>query len=195
MNTPCMNTSGRLSLCALLLFAIAPAAHALRCGSRLTGNGDYDFQVRDRCGEPYWIEDHYRLIVTGADSPLQNVQQIVYTAWFYNFGPSRLMVRFLFRDGRLLREDTLGYGVNNLGDSCSPTKLISGMSSGELVAYCGQPLSRNGQQGSTLRRIAPGAYSESDNYLEDWVYDLGGDFLYVMHLRNGHSESVEHVHR
>jgi Protein of unknown function (DUF2845) len=190
-----MKTRCRLFLCALLLLAIAPAAHAMRCGSRLTSNGDHDFQVRDRCGEPYWVEDHYRLIVTGADSPVQNVQQIVYTAWFYNFGPSRLMVRMLFRDGRLVREETLGYGVNNIGDSCSPTKLLSGMSSGELVAYCGQPLSRNGQPGATLRRVGPGTYSENDNYLEDWVYDLGSDFLYVMHLRNGHTESVEHVHR
>ena len=37
--------------------------------------------------------------------------------------------------------------------------------------------------------------SETDNYLEDWIYDLGGDSLYVMHLRNGHTESVEHVRR
>ena len=195
MNTPCTSPRCRLLVCALLLFSIAPVAHALRCGSRLTSNGDYDFQVRDRCGEPYWIEDHYRLIVTGANSPLQSIQQIVYTAWFYNFGPSRLMVRMLFRDGRLLREDTLGYGVNNIGDSCGPTKLISGTNSGELVAYCGQPLSRNTQPGSTLRRVAPGAYSETDNYLEDWIYDLGGDSLYVMHLRSGHTESVEHVRR
>ena len=63
------------------------------------------------------------------------------------------------------------------------------------LAYCGQPLSRNGQPGSTLRRIGSGTHSETDNYLEDWVYDLGGDSLYVMHLRNGHAESVEHVRR
>lgn len=95
-----MNTACRLVLCALLLLAIAPAAHALRCGSRIVGSGDYDFHVRDRCGDPYWIEDHHQLVISGGDSPIQTAQQIVYTAWFYNFGPSRLMVRMLFRDGR-----------------------------------------------------------------------------------------------
>lgn len=69
------------------------------------------------------------------------------------------------------------------------------MSSGELVAYCGQPLSRNAQPGTTRRRLAPGIITETENYREDWVYDLGGDFLYVVHLRNGHSEAVEHVRR
>ena len=195
MNPRFATTFGRLVLSALLLLAIAPAAHALRCGSRITSSGNYDFQVRDRCGDPYWIEDHYELVISSADSPIQSAQQIVYTAWFYNFGTSRLMVRMLFRDGRLLREDTLGYGVNDIGDSCGPTKLLSGMSSGELVAYCGEPLSRNTQPGATLRRLARGAFVETENYREDWVYDLGGDFLYVVHLRNGHVEAVEHVRR
>lgn len=190
-----MNNMLRLLLCGWLLLAIMPAAHALRCGSRITSSGDFDFQVRDRCGDPYWIEDHYQFISIGTESPLQSTQQIVYTAWFYNFGPSRLLVRMLFRDGRLLREDTLGYGVTDIGDSCGPTKLIQGTSSGELVAYCGQPLSRNAQPGMTLRRLGSGIYSKTDNYRENWVYDLGGDWLYVMHLRNGHTESVEHVQR
>lgn len=196
-----MKTPGRLLLCGpilcgLLLLAVAPAAHALRCGSRITSSGNYDFQVRDRCGDPYWIEDHYQLLVFGGDdAPLRTTQQVVYTAWFYNFGPSRLLVRMLFRDGRLLREDTLGYGVNDIGDSCGPAKLMRGTSSGELVAYCGEPASRNSQPGSTLRRLGHGVFSETEDYHEDWVYDLGGDFVYVVHLRNGHAESVEHVRR
>jgi len=179
----------------MLLLVIAPAAHALRCGNRITSSGNYDFQVRDRCGEPYWIEDHYRLIVFGADSPIQTTQQIVYTAWFYNFGSSRLLVRMLFRDGRLLREDTLGYGVNNIGDSCGPAKLIQGVSSGELIAYCGEPLSHNVQPGTTLRRLGLGVFSETENYREDWVYDLGGDFLYIVHLRDGYAEAIDHIRR
>lgn len=190
-----MNTPWRLVVFGLLLFVVAPAAQALRCGSRITSSGNYDFLVRDRCGDPYWIEDHYQLIVSGADSPIQTAQQIVYTAWFYNFGTSRLLVRMLFRDGRLLREDTLGYGVNDIGDSCGPTKLLSGMSSGELVAYCGQPMSRNSQPGTTLRRLGPGTFSETENYREDWVYDLGGDFLYVVHLRTGQVDAVDRIQR
>jgi hypothetical protein len=177
-----------------LLFAAAPAAHALRCGSDLIKPGEYDFQVRDRCGDPYWIEEHYQVIVNGTDA-LQTQQQIVYTAWFYNFGSNRLLVRILFRDGHLLREETLGRGVDDLGDSCGAARLTGGISSGELVAYCGEPLSRNTQPGTLVRRLGPGTYSETDDYREDWVYDLSGDFLYVVHLRNGHAGAVEQVHR
>ena len=185
----------RWVLCALLLFTLVPAAHALRCGTRLVTSGDYDFQVRDRCGQPYWIEDHYATISTDADTGYIAVRQVVYTAWFYNFGSNRLLVRILFRDGRFLREETLGRGVDDIGDGCGPTKFVRGISSGELVAYCGEPLSRNSQPGAVLRRIAPGAYSATDNFYEDWVYDIGGDFLYVMHLHNGHAEAVEHIAR
>ncbi|HEY7873400.1 MAG TPA: DUF2845 domain-containing protein [Rudaea sp.] len=190
-----MNPAIRLLAVFVLVLAAATPAHALRCGSRIVGTDDYDFQARDRCGDPFWVEDHYRIIVDNRDAPVQTVQQITYTAWFYNFGKNRLLVRLLFRDGRLVRENTLGRGVDDIGDSCGPAKLVSGMSSGELVAYCGEPLSRHAQPGATQRRLAPGIYSQSDSYREDWIYDLGGDFLYIAHLLNGHIDSVEHVRR
>ncbi len=189
-----MNTFFRFVLCALLL-ALAPTAHALRCGSDLVKSGDYDFQVRDRCGDPFWIEDHYQIIASDADVAVQTVLQVTYTAWFYNFGPNRLLVRLLFRNGRFLREQTLGRGVQDIGDSCGPAKFIRGMSSGELIAYCGEPLSSNSQPVARVRRLAPGTYSEIDTFLEDWVYDLDETFLYVVHLRNGHTDSVERVRR
>src|SRR5262249_32185563 len=114
---------------------------------------------------------------------------------FYNFGSNRLLVRLLFRDGRLIREETMGRGVDEIGDSCGPAKLISGMTSGEIVAYCGAPLSRNAQPVSQVRAFGSGAYSQVDRYLEDWVYDLGGNFLYLLHMVNGHVASVEHPPR
>lgn len=185
----------RFVLGLLSLFLVAPAAHALRCGNRVVGNDDYDFQVRDRCGAPFYIEQHFRLIVSAADSSGQTLQQTTYTAWYYNFGADRLLVRLLFRDNRLVREDTLGRGVDELGDSCGPTKMLRGMSSGELIAYCGEPLSRNPQPITKIRQLAPGVYSQSDYAFEDWIYDLGGNFLYILHIINGHVDSVDHVPR
>jgi len=182
-------------LCLLILLAAAPAAHALRCGTRLVGNGDYDIQVRDRCGEPYWIEDHYQYVVAGSGSPVEIVQQVVYTAWFYNFGSNRLLVRLLFRDGRLVHEETLTRGVDEIGDSCGETKMTTGISSGELVAYCGLPLSRNAQPILQTWPAGPGVYRQVENYREDWIYDLGGNFLRVLHLLNGRVDSVELIPR
>ncbi len=190
-----MNAASRLFACVALILACMAPAYALRCGNLLVNAGDYDFQARDRCGDPYWTEDHYRLLVTDTDTPVQMVQQYTYTAWFYNFGADRLLVRLLFRDGRLVREDTLSRGVDTIGDSCGPARFIRGASSGELVAYCGEPLSRNTQTGAVLRQLGPGVYSQNDVWREDWVYDLGGEFLYLAHVLNGHLDSVEHVRR
>ncbi len=190
-----MNAIGKLTSGCLLLLVAVPSAYALRCGNRVVGTGDYDFQVRDRCGDPYYIEDHFALLATGADTPVQTIQQTVYTAWFYNFGPSRLLVRLLFRDGRLVRERTLGRGVDDIGGSCAPADLISGANSGELIANCGQPVSRNLHPLAQVRRLGPGIYSQRDDSREDWIYDLGGNFLYVLHMVNGHVEAVEHIAR
>jgi uncharacterized protein DUF2845 len=190
-----VNSNLRLVFCALLLLGIAPSAHALRCGSRLVSNGDYDFQARERCGDPFWTEDHFKFVVAGTDTPVATIQQVVYTAWFYNFGANRLIVRLLFRDGRLVREDTLDRGVNEIGDSCGPAKFNRGISSGELVAYCGMPISRNGQPGAQIRQLGPGLYTQSEIYTEQWVYDFGDEFIYLVHMTNGHVESVEHIHR
>ena len=186
---------GKLMLGCLLLLVAVPSACALRCGNRVVGTDDYDFQVRERCGEPYYIEDHFVVLATGTDTPVQTIQQTVYTAWFYNFGPSRLLVQLLFRDGRLVRQRTLGRGVDDIGGSCTPVALSSGASAGEVIAHCGQPQSRNRHPLTQVRQFGPGAYSQYDDSREDWIYDLGGNFLYVLHMLNGHAEAVEHIAR
>ena len=190
-----MNTHRLLAVVGLLLlFAAAPAAHALRCGTRLVSSGDYDFQVRERCGSPYWIEDHYQTIVAG-DERVEIAQSTQYSAWFFNFGANRLLVRLLFRDGRLVREDTLDRGVDELGAACSAVRLSEGVSSGELVAYCGEPASRRAEPALVSRRFGANLYSQSDSYREDWIYDLGGEFVFLLHLARGQVESVERVPR
>jgi len=189
-----MNTHRLAAMLALLLLAAAPAAHALRCGNRLVTNGDFEFQVRERCGNPYWIEDHYQTLVAG-DERIEVAQPVEYSAWFFNFGANRLLVRLLFRDGRLVREDTLDRGVAELGSACAPARLREGISSGELIAYCGEPASRYVQPTFVSRRVGAGLYRQGDNYREDWTYDFGGDFVYLLHLARGLVENIELVAR
>lgn len=189
-----MNTHRLLLVVGLLLLGLAPAAHALRCGNRLVGDGAFDFQVRERCGNPYWIEEHFQTLVAG-DERVEIAQPVEYSAWYFNFGPNRLLVRLLFRDGRLVREETLNRGVAEIGGACSAARLSEGISSGELVAYCGEPSSRHVQPVLVSRRLAPNVYRQSDSYREDWTYDFGGDFIYLLHLARGLVESVEQVTR
>jgi hypothetical protein len=176
----------------LMVIAIVPSAHALRCGSDLTHVGDYEFQVRARCGEPIWVESHVRVEEYGTrDERIE--REVQYRDWTYNFGANNFMVRVVFRDGRLESEQKLGRGVEEIGAACDDigARFTRGISSGELVAYCGQPAERYAQPGTVTRRVARGVHEQDDDYREDWVYDFGGDLVYVAHLYNGRLNYIE----
>ena len=177
-----------LLLLALLLAALP--AYALRCGSRVVTRDDRDLLVRDRCGAPYFTDEMVTVDVYGADGPVERQVENVYEAWYYNFGPRKLMVRLLFLNGRLQREDTLGYGVNAIGDSCSLDSYPSGMSAGEIVAYCGLPASRTEQREAVIRRSGPLERYRPERR-ETWTYDLGDSrFLRVLTIQNGRLQDV-----
>lgn len=174
-----------------LLFALTAPAHALRCGTRVIDDGDRDFAVRERCGEPFYVDQFTSVSVHGADGPYETQVEDVYDVWYYNFGPRKLMVRLLFLNGRLQREETLGYGVTTLGDSCNLDSLASGTSAGEIVAYCGQPASRRNQRRATVNRDNFGNERYTPVRVEEWTYDLGDSrLLRVLTLQNGRLQGV-----
>jgi hypothetical protein len=59
----------RFALAALLLLAAAEA-RALRGDDRVVDIGDHAIQVRERCGEPFWIDADAELLVQGEHGPL-----------------------------------------------------------------------------------------------------------------------------
>ncbi|NCT69040.1 MAG: DUF2845 domain-containing protein [Rhodanobacteraceae bacterium] len=161
-----------LLLVSMLLLA-SPAAHAMRCGNALVGDGMQDVQVRARCGEPFWIDRYANVEVLGARGPLERQREVQFDVWYYNFGPRQLMRRLVFRDGVLLREDTLGYGVEAIGVDCAPNRVLADLSVGELVALCGTPASRRDLSETLVRRPAPGVELWRDRRHEEWLYDFG----------------------
>lgn len=156
-----------LLVCALLF---AGDAFALRCGTRIVSTGDYDFQVRERCGEPYWISSYGELLVSGAGGFIERRAEQVYDEWYYNFGPNRLVYRLLFRDGRLFRIDTLGYGSHSIGGDCTDIDLARGMSTGEVVLRCGAPYSRTARYRDILIRDQLGNERIRPVRYEEWLY-------------------------
>ncbi|MCB1571084.1 MAG: DUF2845 domain-containing protein, partial [Xanthomonadales bacterium] len=50
------NLMKRLLFFLTMVVAAAPVLAATRCGNRLVDEGDRDFRVRERCGEPFWSE-------------------------------------------------------------------------------------------------------------------------------------------
>ncbi|MEO7917085.1 MAG: DUF2845 domain-containing protein [Dokdonella sp.] len=161
------------TIVAAIFLASAPTAWALRCGTQLVGTGDQDFQVRARCGGPVWIERTSELTVLGARGPFERQHETPIEVWTYNFGPQSLMRRLTFRNGVMSREETLGYGVREVGRDCNTQASYEGFSVGELVAHCGQPLSRRRGDEGVVQRPAPGIEFYSVEPREELIYDLG----------------------
>lgn len=186
----------RSALLMLLLLLASPPLFAMRCGNRVIAEGAQDFQVRERCGEPFWTDRYSRVEVVGAHGPLERQRSVQFDVWYYNFGPRQLMRRLLLRDGVLVREDTLGYGVNAIGADCAANATFSDLSAGELVARCGEPSSRRSHDDTLVRRPARGIEEWFDQRREDWVYDDGdGDYVRIVHLLDGRVGNVERVRR
>lgn len=157
------------ALMLLLALGFAGDAAALRCGGRVVDTGDYDFQVRERCGEPYWYETYSELRVIGAHGPLEHRVERVFEDWYYNFGSNRLVQRLRFRDGRLVRVEALGYGSGSIGGQCNDVALSRGTTSGELVLRCGEPASRTARYRDNVIRDGYGERIRPQRY-EEWVY-------------------------
>ena len=186
----------KLALFALLFLFASPSAFALRCGSNLVTEGSQDFQVRSRCGDPFYADTYSTTEVFGAHGPVAEYRDVQYDVWYYNFGPRQFMRRFVFRDGVLAREETLGYGVDEIGDDCNPSRDYSGLSSGELYARCGEPASRRRANDTIVRRPAPGYERWRDQRREDWIYDFGDErFLRMIRLIDGEVSSSESIRR
>jgi len=186
----------RYALVAILFLLASPAVFAMRCGNRLVDVGTQDFQVRDRCGEPFYADTYYATEAFGAYGPVAQYRDVQYDVWYYNFGPSSLMRRFVFRDGVLAREETLGYGVSEIGSDCNPNRDYRGFSVGELVARCGEPASRRTNYDTVVHRPVPGYERYREQRREEWIYDFGEDrFLRAFHLLDGRVQSDESIER
>jgi len=186
----------RLFIASLFLLLASPSAWAVRCGNRLVVEGAQDFQVRDRCGEPFWTDSYVDLEVLGSDGPFERLREIRYDIWYYNFGPANLMRRLVFHEGVLIREQTLGYGVREVGRQCDPDRDYTGLSTGELVAYCGEPASRRRQPESTVERPFRGAERWHPTRRETWIYDFGtSHLLRRMSLVDGRVREVDLLER
>ena len=185
-------------LAVLLLFVVGtPAAEAaLRCGNRLVNEGDREFQVRERCGEPFWIDEWSGVDVIDRNLPFERQREVRWSVWTFNFGPRALMQRLVFVDGVLRRIDSLSYGVRAIGDSCNVDGDFSGLSSGEIVARCGEPASRREFRDTVVYRPGPRIESWRDPRREEWIYDFGSErLLRVLHLEQGRVVRMESMRR
>ncbi|WP_328187581.1 DUF2845 domain-containing protein [Marinobacter sp. OP 3.4] len=172
-----------LLMLALPLFASA----SVRCGASLVDIGDWPVEVEESCGEPDYIATYPSATIPGVGV----VEEMEH--WYYNRGPRHFVRRFEFRNGKLQREDTLGYGF--AGDSpgpCTPAAIDEGTSEFEVVARCGEPLSSR-VEWSTLS----GSYRQAGTVqglvpIQEWLYEFGrNQFRRVVVLKNGRVVRLE----
>lgn len=179
------------ALLTLAVLTFAGEAEALRCGGRVVALGDHDFQVRHRCGEPYWIDQYAELRVHGAGGPFERRSERVFDDWYFNFGPNRLVQRLRFRDGRLVKIETLGYGRHGISERCEDVDLSPGTTLGEVALRCGPPTSRTSRYRDVVvhdrhgHRIRPVRH-------EEWLYARPGSrFARLAIFIDGRLDRVE----
>ena len=180
-----------LMLVVLPGLAVLPGAAngAFRCGASLVDVGDWPVEVEERCGVPDYVATYPTATIPG----IGVVGEVEH--WYYNPGPQGFIRRLEFRDGVLQRESSLGYGFagDSAGD-CSPVRLQKGLSEFEMVAYCGEPVSRR----VTWERARHGSGVRGDDRygtlvpVEEWLYETSkSQFRRVVELRNGRVTRVE----
>jgi len=180
-----------------LIFVLAPAAaDAFYCGPKIVSIGDLKYEVRAKCGEPAWKDYRHEEIVESPDSPVEISRFVDIEDWTYNFGPQKLLRILTFRDNRLERIDTGGYGFpveKPLSASCRDGSSFSiGDSQYETFRKCGGPDSRQRHEEEVRRQSRDGIEHRITVILDEWIYNFGPDrLLHVLHFRDGKLVEIE----
>jgi hypothetical protein len=116
-------------LAASLYLALSGVAHApqanaqtgMRCGTKLVGEGDSTYRVRQLCGDPASavrrVEFHTERVPV-APHPSgkgyvysERTVEVVIDEWLYDFGPHQFVRRLRFEQDRLVNTATEKYGT------------------------------------------------------------------------------------
>ena len=180
----------KIAIIFLLSIAVVPtsASAAFRCGTSLVDVGDWPVEVEERCGVPDYVATYPSAVLQG----IGVVREVEH--WYYNPGPQGFIRRLEFRDGVLRSEHSLGYGFagDNDGD-CSAARVQQGTTEFELVARCGEPVSKR----VTWQTLPSGhhhGYSGTQALfpVEEWLYEFGDNrFRRIITLQNGRITQVE----
>jgi len=187
-----------LSVVVLIGLALWPVAdaEAMRCGGRVVSTGDFDFQVRERCGEPHWVETRRELLTQGAWGPVERRQERVIEDWYYDRGSNALVQRLVFVDGRLSRTESAGYGPGARAGNCGDVDFSRGATTGEIALRCGQPDSRALRYRDEIRRDGRGNELLRPREVEEWVYaGSGGRLGRLLVFEDGRLERVSTLPR
>jgi hypothetical protein len=104
------------AFCVLAFTPALVAAQSIVCAGKIINEGTTQAEVAAKCGTPVQVDR--RSVYNGTAAALGGQPNVIngtatevqIEVWTYNFGPSRLMQRIRFEDGRVVRIESLGYG-------------------------------------------------------------------------------------
>jgi len=170
----------------LAVSGVALPAHAFRCGNELVLEGDREYDVLSKCGEPDFRESHAGAYLDGI-GPID-----VTETWYYNPGPTRFIRILTFRRGRLHSIETGGRGFSEsaVPRACQPYELAVGMSKYELLSRCGNPVARS--EWYDVSRFHDRVYSGGLVLVEEWTYVFGSNrFRRFIRIVDGRIIAIE----
>jgi Protein of unknown function (DUF2845) len=106
---------GALIVVAAVVAGAVNTASAQPCHGKIISIGDTKWEVQEACGEPSSIEETIEVVPKLVYDAIQHVyvQIPVYinkSIWTYNFGPTSLIYILTFREHKLDKIETGGYG-------------------------------------------------------------------------------------
>lgn len=170
-------------------------ALAFYCGNKLVSEGDSAAQVLLKCGEPTRKEVHREKIIKDADSDREHRFAVTVENWFYNFGPQRWLYQLTFRNGSLVRIDTLGYGLkeSEAGKDCDKGRRISvGDTILQVLHKCGEPLYKDIRVNEIRKKSDKGTEHRVSIVIEEWTYNFGPlAWIYMVRFENGKAVDIK----
>ncbi|HEY5599330.1 MAG TPA: DUF2845 domain-containing protein [Candidatus Manganitrophaceae bacterium] len=138
------------------------------CDEPMISIGQTKEEVRSKCGEPASKEKRKIILLKGTRAA-QSIEE-----WSYNPGPQQFIRILQFKNGRLARIETGGYGWTPDGSvdfGCEKTVLSNGATKLEVKERCGKPTTISKQKGHSR---------------EEWRYNLGPSrFVRIYQFKNG----------
>lgn len=110
-----MYVRGAVVMLITVVWGVMGLAWALDCSGRLVSLGYTPWEVQAICGDPTQIEDSFELVLKPIHDRAGYVVDhfpiaVPKSVWTYNFGSSRLIYLLTFREGKLAKIETGGYG-------------------------------------------------------------------------------------
>jgi hypothetical protein len=109
--------------------------------------------------------------------------------WLYNFGPNSLIYVLLFREDRLVKIETRGYGFSpgaTPGGDCDTGTMSVGDTKFEVLMRCGEPAYRSTREEEISDPINRFRRRTRLVVIEEWTYNFGPlRFVKILTFRNG----------